>query len=133
MYTPTDMDRFTVLFTISLGTSLITFGCIWMTSLPSLIAFATLFGLFSGGLVPLGSACVAQTTPDMGHIGLRIGAMMAFCSFGALAGGPISGAIRDTSTGWVGVFTFSSSLTLIGAFLLLGVRIVWQPHMATKF
>lgn len=95
--------------------------------------FVGFFGLFSGGLVPLGSACVAQTTPDMGHIGLRIGAMMAFCSVGALAGGPISGAIRDHFHDWAGVFGFSSSLTLIGAFLLLGVRIVWQPQMTIKF
>lgn len=76
-------------------TSVITFSWTWMTSFAAMTAFAICFGLFSGGLVPLGSACVAQTTPDMGHIGLRIGTMMAFCSFGALAGGPISGAIKD--------------------------------------
>lgn len=104
-----------------------------MKSLAAMVTFAVLFGLFSGGLVPLGSACVAQTTPDMGHIGLRIGAMMAFCSFGALAGGPISGAIKDRFTEWTGVFGFSSCITLMGAFMLLAVRIMWEPTMTRTF
>ena len=104
-----------------------------MTTFPTMVAFAVLFGLFSGGLVPLGSACVAQTTPDMGHIGLRIGAMMAICSFGALAGGPISGAIKDHTGIWLGVHSFSASTTLLGAVLLIGVRYMWQPRWIVMF
>ncbi|KAM3499936.1 hypothetical protein MY10362_006844 [Beauveria mimosiformis] len=52
----------------------------WATTLPTLVVVSLLFGFSSGGIVPLGSALVAQTTPDMGYIGLRIGAMMAICS-----------------------------------------------------
>lgn len=126
-------NRFTVLFLMTFGTSIITFGWIWMKTLPAMVAFVVIFGLFSGGLVPLGSACVAQTTPDMGHIGLRIGVMMAFCSLGALAGGPISGTIKDRFGEWVGVFGFSSSVTLVGAFMLLGVRVMWEPTMTRTF
>lgn len=105
----------------------ITFCWVAMTTLSSMIAFTLLFGLFSGGLIPLGSACVAQTTPDMGHIGLRIGFMMAFASFSALSGGPASGAIKDATTTWVSVQTFSASLTLLGALMVFGLRLWLQP------
>lgn len=104
-----------------------------MTSLKGMIAFAVLFGVFSGGLVPLGSACVAQTTPDMGHIGLRIGVMMAICSLGALGGGPISGVIKDGPGGWVGVHCFSASVSLLGSFLLILVRFLWEPRWSVRF
>ncbi|KAL6791705.1 major facilitator superfamily domain-containing protein [Trichoderma sp. SZMC 28012] len=119
--------RFNVLFIMGVLTAVITFCWGAMTTLSGMMAFAVLFGLFSGGLIPLGSACVAQTTPDMGHIGLRIGFMMAFASFSALSGGPASGAIKDATISWFAVFSFSASLTLFGALMLLGVRLWWQP------
>lgn len=108
-------------------TATITFSWGSMTSPAGMTASALLFGLFSGGLVPLGSACVAQTTPDMGRIGLRIGLMMAFASFAALAGGPASGAIKDATAAWLAVYSFSAALTLAGAGLLLAVRFWWRP------
>lgn len=113
-------------------TTVITFSWIAMTTLSTMIAFALLFGLFSGGLIPLGSACVAQTTPDMGHIGLRIGFMMAFASFGALSGGPASGAIKDATGSWFAVHAFSASITLLGSLMLLGVRLWWQQSVRGK-
>ncbi|KAH6610827.1 hypothetical protein Trco_000847 [Trichoderma cornu-damae] len=119
--------RFNVLFVMGVLTAAITFCWVAMTTLAAMIAFALLFGLFSGGLIPLGSACVAQTTPDMGHIGLRIGFMMAFASFSALSGGPASGAIEDATSNWLAVHAFSASMTLLGALTLLGVRLWWQP------
>ena len=97
---------------------------------------AVLFGLFSGGLVPLGSACVAQTTPDMGHRGLRLGVMMAICSPGALAGGPISGALLSTTEdhkGWPVVQVFSAALTLTGALLMLVVRFMYESRLKTIY
>ncbi|KAL7942439.1 major facilitator superfamily domain-containing protein [Trichoderma barbatum] len=119
--------RFNVLFIMGVLTAAVTFSWGAITTLSGMMAFAVLFGLFSGGLIPLGSACVAQTTPDMGHIGLRIGFMMAFASVSALSGGPASGAIKDATTSWFAVFSFSASLTLCGALMLLGVRLWWQP------
>lgn len=113
--------------------SVITCCWIWMTSLGAMIAFAAIFGVFSGGLVPLGSACVAQTTADMGRIGLRIGAMMALCSIGALAGGPISGAIKGGQGNWVGIHVFAAAVSMLGAFLLFGVRYWHQSRWLAKF
>ncbi|KAL6859701.1 major facilitator superfamily domain-containing protein [Trichoderma novae-zelandiae] len=119
--------RFNVLITMGVLTAAITFSWGIMTSPAGMVASALLFGLFSGGLIPLGSACVAQTAPGMARIGLRIGLMMAFASFGALAGGPASGAIKDATAAWFAVFSFSAALTLAGAGMLLGVRFWWRP------
>lgn len=113
--------------------SVVVFCWIWMKALWSMVVFAVLFGLFSAGLVPLGSACVAQTTSDMGFIGRRIGVMMAFCSIGALTGGPISGLLRDGPTSWVAVHSFSAGVTLAGSLLLLGVRFWNRPRALVKF
>lgn len=107
-------------------TSIITISWLEMTTLPAQMAFAALFGLFSGGLVPLGSACVAQTTSNLGHIGLRIGGMMAICSVGGLIGGPISGVLRDTAAGWTAVFSFAAGITMLGSLSLIWVRLSWN-------
>ncbi|KAL8734405.1 MAG: hypothetical protein Q9181_003226 [Wetmoreana brouardii] len=47
-----------------------------------IIVFSALYGLFSGGLISLQSACVAQITSDLNMIGVKIGLLMAICSFG---------------------------------------------------
>ncbi|RDA87143.1 hypothetical protein CP532_4264 [Ophiocordyceps camponoti-leonardi (nom. inval.)] len=125
--------RFNILALLCLLMSIMTLSWIWMSSMMALVAFAVLFGLFSAGLVPLGSACVAQTTPDMGHIGLRIGVMMAISSIGALAGGPASGLLRESYGGWPAVHLFSACLSLLGALLLLAVRWWHQPRLLARF
>ncbi|PHH79144.1 hypothetical protein CDD83_3895 [Cordyceps sp. RAO-2017] len=125
--------RFNVLFIVGVLMSVVTCAWIWMTSLAALIAFAVLFGVFSGGLVPLGSACVAQTAPDMNHIGLRIGAMMAVTSVGALGAGPVSGTLRDSAGGWVAVHSFAASLSMLGAMMLFAVRCWYKPRLLASF
>ncbi|EJP64876.1 monocarboxylate transporter [Beauveria bassiana ARSEF 2860] len=74
------IGRFNILLLVSTLTSVATLCFAWAATLPTLVVVSLLFGFSSGGIVPLGSALVAQTTPDMGYIGLRIGAMMAICS-----------------------------------------------------
>lgn len=113
---------------MSFLTAVLTLCWIFMTSLPAMIAFAVLYGLFSGGLVPLGSACVAKITPDseMSHIGFRLGFMMMVCSVSAFGGGPLSGFLlesqgAETTVGWLAAFIFSGLLTLIGGIFVLAI------------
>ncbi|OAQ99540.1 hypothetical protein LLEC1_04803 [Akanthomyces lecanii] len=124
-----DSPRFNMLLLISILTSLATFSFIWAKTLPTLIAFSVLFGFSSGRIVPLGSACVAQTTPDMGHLGLRIGTMMAICSIGTLTGGPATGAIKEATHTWPGVFIFCGAVTMGGAGILCAVRMVSSKRL----
>lgn len=46
----------------------------------AIYAFSAVYGFFSGGLISLQSACVAQITADMNMIGIKIGLVMAVCS-----------------------------------------------------
>lgn len=118
-----------MLLLISTLTSVASLCFTWATTLPTLIVFSLLFGFSSGGIVPLGSAAVAQTTSDMGHIGLRIGTMMAICSMGVLAGGPVSGAIRDSTHDWVRVFIFCAAVVMTGTTILFAVRMVSRKRL----
>lgn len=108
-----------------------------------IIIFSILYGFFSGGLISLQTACVAQITPDMHMIGVKIGLMMAVCSFGyvvilrsrrmvwlslfscrVLTGSPIGGALIDASDGGHGaLIDFSGIILLFGAFLTLCARL----------
>ncbi len=124
-----NLPRFNMLLVISTLTSVSTLCFIWALTLPTLIAFSVLFGFSSGGIVPLGSACVAQTTPDMGHLGLRIGAMMAISAVGTLAGGPATGAIKDATGAWPGVFMFCAGVTLAGTGILFAIRMVSEKRL----
>ncbi|KAJ4155545.1 hypothetical protein LMH87_000784 [Akanthomyces muscarius] len=123
------IGRFNMLILISILTSLATFSFISAKTLTTFIAFSVLFGFSSGGIVPLGSACVAQTTPDMGHLGLRIGTMMAISSIGTLAGGPATGAIKGATHAWPGVFIFCGAVTMAGAGILCAVRVVSNKRL----
>lgn len=97
-----------------------------MTSFAGQVMFAVLFGFSSGGLIPLGAACVAQITPDSEKIGLRIGGMMAICSLGALAGGPVSQILLGTRAVWEAVFYFAGGSIFVGVLLLTIERYVWS-------
>ena len=104
-----------------------------MTTLAGQLMFSILFGFSSGGLIPLGAACVAQTTPDLSRIGLHIGAMMAFCSVGTLTGGPISGALKDSEFGWAAAHGFSGGMVLFGVVLLVLAKISYEPRSRARF
>lgn len=111
-----------------------------------IIIFSILYGFFSGGLISLQTACVAQITPDMNMIGVKIGLLMAISSFGyvfnvvvvrswrmvwlslfscrVLTGSPIGGALINASNGGYGAFiNFSGIILLFGAFLTLCARL----------
>ena len=109
----------------------------------AIYVFSVLYGFFSGGLISLQSACVAQITDDMNMIGIKIGLMMAVCSFGyvivlsssctaaltsllsrVLVGCPIGGALIASSSGSFGAFiNFTGVILLFGALLVMSARL----------
>jgi MFS family permease len=74
--------RFNITFGSSLLAGAVLLSLLAITSQPQIIAFSVLYGLFSGGLISLQSACVAQISPNKNMIGAKIGVMMAVCSVG---------------------------------------------------
>ncbi|KAH6899714.1 major facilitator superfamily domain-containing protein [Thelonectria olida] len=116
------LGRFNILTLITVIASVLIFTWVKVDTYYAQIIWVAAFGLFSGGLVPLGSACVAQIT-DMNYIGLRIGVMMAFCAPGSLTGNPVSGLIQ-VHLGWRGVHFFAASMVMMGAVLTFWARML---------
>ncbi|VUC20227.1 unnamed protein product [Clonostachys rosea] len=129
--------RFNILSLICFLTGMMTLLWIKMTTFPTMIAFALLFGLFSGGIMPLSSTCVAQITPDMGYLGLRIGFMMAILSITTFISTPITTRLRAASaefveiepsakpSGFTALFLFSGGATILGGVCILFTRFKW--------
>lgn len=77
------------------------------------IAFAVLFGLFSGAYISLMGALVAQISPPE-EVGYRNGLTFLFSAAGGLTTSPIGGAILQTSAGWSGLKIFAGVMLLVG-------------------
>ena len=76
------MFRFNVTFVSALVAGILILILHAIKTPAGIIAFSALYGFFSGGLISLQSACVAQITEKKDMIGVRIGFMMAVCALG---------------------------------------------------
>lgn len=77
-----DDCRFNITFACALCAGTILMCLHAIETATGIIVFSVLYGFFSGGLISLQSACVAQITPDLNMIGVKIGLLMAICSLG---------------------------------------------------
>jgi MFS family permease len=86
------------------------------------IAFAAIFGFFSGAYVALIAALVVQISPPT-EMGFRMGLSFFVLSFGGLTTNPISGAILEGPLGWLGPKIFSGVFCLVGTTFVLFARL----------
>jgi MFS family permease len=96
---------------------------LWLTNTSdaALIAFAVLFGFFSGANVSLITPLVMAISP-MAELGYRTGIILFVVAVGGLTTNPINGTILDNSGGWVGLKIFSGVFCLVGTTFILIVR-----------
>lgn len=114
------MCRFNTAILCSLLSGIVLLCLHTMRTKGAIIAFVVLYGVFSGGLISLQSACVAQITKNLQLIGVKIGLMMTVCSIGALTGSPIGGALVSANSGlFYGLIDFSGVILLTGAAILV--------------
>ena len=104
-------------------------SCIWILTLwlldvgdAALIAFAALFGFFSGASIPMLTPMIMQVSP-LAELGFRIGIMSLIISVGGLVTNPICGAILDSSSRWADVKIFAGVFCLAGTSFMLVARI----------
>lgn len=88
---------------------------LWLvdTSQPAIIAFAALFGFFSGAYVSLIAPLIMQVSP-MPEIGFRTGIVFFVASIAGLVTNPMNGAILDGSGGWTGLKVAAGVFCLAG-------------------
>lgn len=97
------------------------------------IAYAALFGFFSGAYVSLIGALVAAISP-IHDIGFRTGLLFAVISVPGLVTNPISGAILKGASGWTGAKVFAGVFSLAGSALILMTRFrETGPKLAVRF
>lgn len=88
----------------------------------ALIAYAVLFGFFSGAYVSLIGALVAQISP-LPEIGFRSGITFLVASIPGLVTNPIAGQILATTAGgWTGLKAFAGTTMIAGAAVILVCR-----------
>ncbi|KIW91957.1 uncharacterized protein Z519_06939 [Cladophialophora bantiana CBS 173.52] len=87
----------------------------------TLIAFAALFGFFSGAYASLITPMVMQISP-IPEIGFRSGIVFFVASIAGLTTNPINGAILDHS-GWIGPKIFAGVFCIVGTAFVLVARL----------
>ncbi|CAE6453928.1 unnamed protein product [Rhizoctonia solani] len=98
----------------------------------SLIAVACIYGTACGVFVGMLATPVAKMG-SMDDVGRRTGMLMTVISAGAVAGPPISGAIRDTTGAFVDVGYYAGSMIMLCVLLLICVKFVALGTLRGKF
>ncbi|KAH8700976.1 major facilitator superfamily domain-containing protein [Talaromyces proteolyticus] len=98
-----------------------------------LIAFAILYGFASGLTLAIIPALVASIS-DIQKLGIRVGTLYAFSSFGVLFGSPIAGAIVTSQNGGYSGLKIFCGITLIagGLFVVLSRIVLVGPGLLAK-
>lgn len=81
------------------------------------VAFAVLYGFFSGSVITLAPVVLASITDDHSILGTRLGFVALLKGVGSLVGPPIAGAILGATSSYLGVQLFTAlAMTLTTAF-----------------
>ncbi|KAG8729949.1 hypothetical protein FRC11_007684 [Ceratobasidium sp. 423] len=96
----------------------------------SLIALACIYGTACGVFVGMLAVPVAKMG-SMDDVGRRTGMLMTVIAAGAVAGPPISGAIRDVTGSFVDVGYYAGSMIIICVLLLICVKFVALDFMTS--
>ncbi|KAI4593526.1 hypothetical protein KJ359_009212 [Pestalotiopsis sp. 9143b] len=86
------------------------------------IAFAVLYGFFSGGVVAFQPVVLTCFTDDLAYLGTRLGALSIMKGIGSLAGPPIAGAILQGSGGYLGVQLFTGFAIMVSVAFAVALR-----------
>jgi len=120
-------DRIGTLNTIipcTLICGILIFAWIAVHSTGALLAFALLYGFFSGSFVSLPPSTLVALSPDLSKVGTRIGMSFGFSAIGALVGSPVGGALLNLETGhYAHMQIFCAVVMLVGCVMLAIARV----------
>ncbi|RMJ28004.1 Major Facilitator Superfamily [Aspergillus sp. HF37] len=113
-----------MLSTSSCATGILTLSWIRMTTNAPLIFFAVLYGFFSGAVISLAAAAIANIPKSPREIGTYMGLGMGVLSVASLIGPPINGVLAHAYTGFLQVQVFSGLVMLAGVILVVFTKLV---------
>ncbi|KAF2480250.1 major facilitator superfamily domain-containing protein [Neohortaea acidophila] len=101
------------------ASGILCFAWIAITEQSGFIAFAVLYGFFSGALVALPPSLFPSICPDPSKLGSRLGISWTSTAVAFLIGSPIAGAVIDVGTAdFLGAQVWSGSMLLFSVLLL---------------
>jgi MFS family permease len=113
------LGRLNMLCVAAFCTGILIFCWPKITTNTSIIVFSALYGFWSGAIISLMSACLAQIPNDPRNIGTYMGMGMAVVSLAALIGPPINGALINRYNGFDQASIFSGAVVLVGGTVVL--------------
>ncbi|PVF95711.1 MFS general substrate transporter [Serendipita vermifera] len=112
----------------TLFAGILTYAWPWATTLRSLIPLCVLYGFSSGAFVALIGSSVAPMG-DIESLGERMGLLFTLTATGAIAGPPISGAVRTSSNGWMMVGAYAGTMIILSSILLWTTKVLLVKHI----
>lgn len=115
-----------VCFLCAAASAVLLFGWLGIHNLGGLVAFALLYGLFSGGILSVTPSAMMAMTPDISRVGTRMGMAFTLTGFSILVGTPIAGAILGdfSEAGWQGTIAYSAAGLTLGSLLYGASRLM---------
>ncbi|KAL2157028.1 hypothetical protein VTH06DRAFT_7950 [Thermothelomyces fergusii] len=106
--------------------AVLAFGWLGIRDLGGAVAYALLYGVFSGGVVSLMPSVIVGLSPDMGRVGARMGMGFLVMGIAILVGTPIAGAIlgSEENPEWLGTRLYSAFGLLVATALFCTSRIL---------
>ncbi|TBU58564.1 MFS general substrate transporter [Dichomitus squalens] len=104
------VGQFNVTCPVSIISTALVFTLYGATTPGGAIAFAILYGFFSGGFASLLPATLAVFSRDLSEVGIRIGIGFFLTGFGILCGSPIAGALINPGFHWSKLIIFSGGV-----------------------
>ncbi|KAK9426715.1 putative Major facilitator superfamily domain-containing protein [Seiridium unicorne] len=115
---------------------ILAFAWIGIRSFGGAVAFAVLYGAFSGGVVSNHPAGVFSLTSDHSRVGTRLGMACFLAGVALLIGTPIAGAILGTGTiresRWDGLIGFGAVTLFLGTCLVLTTGLIVYLRLRQK-
>ncbi|KAG1876305.1 major facilitator superfamily domain-containing protein [Suillus subluteus] len=132
----------------SLISSVVIFAMVGLHSVVSVVVIAVSYGFFSGGIVAMISPLVSCLTPEISHIGARIGIALAISSIGSLLGtcavdfsrpsltfslgAPICGAFLTSHYIWWKPAIFAGSVATGGSIMFVSMQVILKIRRKTS-
>ncbi|KAF8990292.1 MFS general substrate transporter [Cyathus striatus] len=109
------------------------FSMYGISSVGSIVAFAIIYGFFSGAWIGLASPCLASLARHPNEVGVRFGFSFALAGIGALVGTPVIGVLLGNTFPWHKAILFSGGTTMAGSFFQFIARQQVSSRTGSKF